>query len=165
MMPYWWNISRTQWINSLDPRESGCNFRSAIFNIVLLIGIFRIYDDFRWLMPQELTDDESTLVQVMAWCRKATSHYLSQCWPTSLSPYYITRPQWWYRILASFFMEMIDQKYVCFDITVCLSEQRSPGREHDRLPQYYGQDLSSDDRKPVSCENTHQRDCIYYHEG
>ena len=36
---------------------------------------------------------KSTLVQVMAWCQ-ATSHYLSQCWPRSLSPYDITRPQW-----------------------------------------------------------------------
>ena len=41
-----------------------------------------------------LTDDQSTLVQVMAWCRQATSHYLSQCWPRSLSPYDVTRPQW-----------------------------------------------------------------------
>ena len=40
------------------------------------------------------TDDKSTLVQVMAWCRQATSHYLSQCWPRSLTPYGITRPQW-----------------------------------------------------------------------
>ena len=41
-----------------------------------------------------LTDDKSTLVQVMAWCRQATSHYLNQCWPKSMSPYGITRPQW-----------------------------------------------------------------------
>ena len=27
-------------------------------------------------MRQALTDDKSTLVQVMAWCRQATSHYL-----------------------------------------------------------------------------------------
>ena len=27
-------------------------------------------------MPQDLTDDMSTLVQVMAWCHQATSHYL-----------------------------------------------------------------------------------------
>ena len=47
----------------------------------------------RW-MPLDLTDDKSTLVQVMAWCRQATSHYLSQCWPRSLSPYGVTRPQW-----------------------------------------------------------------------
>ena len=33
-------------------------------------------------------------IQVMAWCRQATSHYLSQCWPRSLSPYGVTRPQW-----------------------------------------------------------------------
>ena len=26
-------------------------------------------------MPEKLTDDKSTLVQVMAWCRQATSHY------------------------------------------------------------------------------------------
>ena len=29
----------------------------------------------------------------MAWCCQATSHYLSQCWPRSLSPYGVTRPQ------------------------------------------------------------------------
>ena len=47
----------------------------------------------RW-MPLDLTDDKSTLVQVMAWCRQATSHYLSQCWPRSMSPNDVTRPQW-----------------------------------------------------------------------
>ena len=31
-----------------------------------------------------------TLVQVMAWCRQATSHYLSQCWQRSLLPYDVT---------------------------------------------------------------------------
>ena len=36
----------------------------------------------------------STLVQVMAWCRQATSHYLNQCWPRSPTPYGVTRPQW-----------------------------------------------------------------------
>ena len=45
-------------------------------------------------MSLYLTDDKSTLVQVMAWCRQATSHYLSQCWPRSLSPYSVTWPQW-----------------------------------------------------------------------
>ena len=47
----------------------------------------------RW-MALDLTDDKSTLAQVMAWCRQATSHYLSQCWSRSLSPYGVTRPQW-----------------------------------------------------------------------
>ena len=30
----------------------------------------------------------------MAWCHQAASHYLSQCWPRSRSPYGVTRPQW-----------------------------------------------------------------------
>ena len=47
----------------------------------------------RW-MPLDLTDDKSALVQVMAWCRQATSHYLSQCWPRSMASNGVTRPQW-----------------------------------------------------------------------
>ena len=30
----------------------------------------------------------------MAWCCQATSHYLNQCWPSSMSSYDITRGQW-----------------------------------------------------------------------
>ena len=54
-------------------------------------GIFCV-TTLRW-MSLDLTD-KSTLVQVMAWCRQATNHYLSQCWPRSLTPYGATRPQW-----------------------------------------------------------------------
>ena len=46
------------------------------------------------LMPQDLTDDKSKFVQVMAWCHQAASHYLSQCWPRSMLPNGVTRPQW-----------------------------------------------------------------------
>ena len=45
-------------------------------------------------MSMDLTDDKSTLVQLMAWCRQATSHYLSQCWPRVTASYGVTRPQW-----------------------------------------------------------------------
>ena len=46
-------------------------------------------------MPQNTSDDKSTLyVQLMAWCRWSTGHYLSHCWPTSVSTYGVTRPQW-----------------------------------------------------------------------
>ena len=48
-------------------------------------------------MSLNFTDDKSTLVQVMAWCRQATSHYPSQCWPSFLSPYGIT-PFWTFYI-------------------------------------------------------------------
>ena len=47
----------------------------------------------RW-MSLDLTDEKSTMVQVMAWCHQATSHYLSQCWSRSMSPDGVTRPQW-----------------------------------------------------------------------
>ena len=45
-------------------------------------------------MSLDFIDDQSTLVQIMAWCHQETSHYLSQCWPGSLSPYGITWSQW-----------------------------------------------------------------------
>ena len=45
-------------------------------------------------MPQDLTNEKSTLVQVMAWCLQATSYYLNQCCPRSPTPYGVTRPQW-----------------------------------------------------------------------
>ena len=52
-----------------------------------------LWNGLRWV-PQNPNDHKSTLVQVMAWCRQATSHYLSQCWPRSMSPYGVTGPQW-----------------------------------------------------------------------
>ena len=69
--------------------------KMQIFILVLLIGIFISSHDnaLRW-MPQDLTDDQSTLIQVMAWCPQATGHYLNQCWPISLPPFAVTRPQW-----------------------------------------------------------------------
>ena len=45
-------------------------------------------------MPQNFFDDKLTLVQVMPWYCQATSHYLIQCLPKSMSKYGITRPQW-----------------------------------------------------------------------
>ena len=78
-----------------DLKEQSRSLENVIFNLVLLIGIFKSSDDnvFRWL-PQNLTDEKSILVQVMAWCRQATSHYLNQCWPRSPTPYGVTMPQW-----------------------------------------------------------------------
>ena len=49
-------------------------------------------DECHWTLYY--SDDKSTLVQVMAWCRQTTSHYLGQCWPRSMSPNGVTRPQW-----------------------------------------------------------------------
>ena len=74
--------------------------------MLLLVGILKSYDNvLRW-MPQDLTDDKSTLVQVMAWCHQATSHYLNQCWPRSPTPYGVTRTQW-VKTSASYWCEEV----------------------------------------------------------
>ena len=81
-------------INSLTPRRFEWNLRSAIFKLILMIGGWDFFCKIalRW-MSLDLIDDKSTLVQVMAWCRQAAIHYLIQCWPRSMSPYGVTRPQ------------------------------------------------------------------------
>ena len=68
---------------------------TSYFKLILWTDIWSISYEIavRWV-PQDLTDDESTLAQVMTWCHQATSHYLNQCWPRSMSPYATTRPQW-----------------------------------------------------------------------
>ena len=42
----------------------------------------------------DFTDDKSALVKAMACCLMTPSHYLIQCWQSSMSPYGITSPQW-----------------------------------------------------------------------
>ena len=83
------------YINSLVPGRYECYFGYIIFKSILVIDGWGISCDVALiLLSLDFTDDQSTLVEVMAWCRQATSHYLSQCWPRSLSPYGVTRPQW-----------------------------------------------------------------------
>ena len=90
-----WRKSTTWHFNSLAPGRFDCSPKLVNFKLSSTINIFSIICEIaiRW-MPQHLTDHHSTLVQVMAWCRQATSHYLSQCWPRSMSPYGVIRPQW-----------------------------------------------------------------------
>ena len=97
---YWCHVNDVDSVqfwtfNSLAPGRFKVNFRWVIFKLILVTGGWGISCKIalRW-MPLDLTDDKSTLVQVMAWCRQATSHYLSQCWPRSMPPYGVTRPQW-----------------------------------------------------------------------
>ena len=73
-------VTRPQWV------------KSVIFKLLLWIHIcsYSYVISLRG-MPQNPFDDNPTLVQVMAWCRQAASHYLSRCWPRSMSPYGITR--------------------------------------------------------------------------
>ena len=49
-----------------------------------------------WVPENRIADKSTSLqhVQAMAWCHEAPSHYLSQCWPKSMPPYSVIRPQW-----------------------------------------------------------------------
>ena len=71
-------------VNSLAPGRCQRNFRKVNVQLNLVIDGWSISCKIvlKW-MPMDLTDGKSTLVQVMAWCRQATSHYLSHCWPRS----------------------------------------------------------------------------------
>ena len=82
-------------VNLLWPGRFSWNFRWVLFKPITVIdGWDTCCEIALRRMSLDLTDDKSTLVQVMAWCRQATSHYLNQCWPRSLPPYGVTTPQW-----------------------------------------------------------------------
>ena len=78
---------------TLGPRRCSCNLKLVIFKLISRIDIltFSYAIILRW-MTQDLTDDQSTLIQVMAWCCQC--HCLSQCWPGSMMSCGVSRPQW-----------------------------------------------------------------------
>ena len=72
--------------NSLATGKFEWNFRYLIFLIISVIDGCGISCEIALRRTSlDLTDDKSTLVQVMTWCCQATSHHLSQWWPRSLS--------------------------------------------------------------------------------
>ena len=81
------HFAKIFWICSLAPWRFEGNFRWVIFMLILVIDVWCISYEIilRW-MSLDLMIDKSTLVQVMACCRQATSHYLNQCW-THIEPH------------------------------------------------------------------------------
>ena len=79
-------VTRPQWVNSLAPGRCGSNFRSTLFKLIIQNSGYGTYCyiALKW-MPRNHTNKKSMLVQVMAWCHQATSHYMSQSWPSSMS--------------------------------------------------------------------------------
>ena len=65
------------WLNSLAPGRCGNDIKSVISEVILQIEFMDTCETtFRW-MPENVFYDQWTLVQVMAWCCQATSHYRS----------------------------------------------------------------------------------------
>ena len=92
----WWqlvdsnHVGLTHW-----PLGNLNEILNVIFKQILVIDGWSICCEIALIwMSLDFTDDQLTLVQVMAWCHQATSHYLSQCWPRSLLPYGTIRPLW-----------------------------------------------------------------------
>ena len=88
--------------NSVNPGRFERNFIQAIFKLTWVINCWAISCEtaMRW-MSLDLSGDKSALVQVMVWRLQATSHYMGQCLPRSMSLYVysiyvysITRFQW-----------------------------------------------------------------------
>ena len=80
-------------INSLTPGRYGFSFKL----VIQILFYWSLSSDILMIIHSDechRTGDKSTLVQVMAWCCQATSHYLSLCWPGFMSPYGIAQPQW-----------------------------------------------------------------------
>ena len=71
-------LALTHW----TPGKFEWNFRHVIFKQILVIDGWGISCEIALIwMSLGFTDDQSTLVQVMAWCRQATSHYLNHVDP------------------------------------------------------------------------------------
>ena len=113
--------------NSLVSGICSSNFKGMIFKLKNSSLATHCENAVRG-MPLNLTN-KSTLVQVMAWCHQVTTHYLSQCWSRSLSPYSVTRPQWVNQLLSQLLFSLIIPPtstklkggYTCFTLSVCPS--------------------------------------------
>ena len=96
-LPLIWVIPLSVWrriVNLLALGMCENNFKGIIFRLILRIDIWSTFlsSSLRG-MPQYVTNEKWTLIQVMAKYRQATSHYMSQCWVSSLSPYGVIRSQ------------------------------------------------------------------------
>ena len=100
------NLATFVWVSMsyfIDPWENWMNFELSHFNLIFVFDGWGMFCEIvlRWL-SLDFTGDESTLgqhVRVMAWRYQAINHHLSQCWPSSMWPYGVTRPQWaiWFK--------------------------------------------------------------------
>ena len=93
-------------------------------------------------MPGDLIDGKSTLVQVVAWCRQAASHYLNQCWQRHLMPYGVTRPHWVNCTVMTWLFVPVERLWrECQRSCLCHAGGavcgRRGGREHLRDPQFW----------------------------
>ena len=124
-------------INSLTSERWEWNFRLVRWMLILAIDgqCLSCEIDIRWL-SLDLTAEKSTVVQVMAWYRQATSHYLSQSYPIFVLLNGVTRPQsvkiisfimlnfewvpWWMCLFIQFKANPLIEQFVWDHVTAIL---------------------------------------------
>ena len=89
--------------------KCGNNYKSVIFKRMSRNKFMSTSSEIALRrMPQYTFDDKSTLAQIMAWCRQATSHCFSQGQSRFISLYGVTRPlrvkviSWWRHQMETF---------------------------------------------------------------
>ena len=80
------------WFNS-SGRYVG-NFKVEFPDTVIIDNLSFSCESVLRSVSQDITDEKSSSVQVMAWCHQAASHYSNQCWWRSMWPHGISRGQW-----------------------------------------------------------------------
>ena len=78
------------YFKSLNPVRSGSYWESILKPIIESNKLGTRRKIACWWIEENLTNDKSALVQVMAWCHQATSQCLKQCLPRCLPPYWVT---------------------------------------------------------------------------
>ena len=116
--------SYPKYFNSLAPGRFWWHFRWVNFHVNFSHWwLMYLLWNCHQMNVTGFTADKSTLVQVMACCRQATSHYLSQCWHRSLPPYGVTRPQWVNCKLSSWLLYLYSVLHM--NVIICMNNFRA----------------------------------------
>ena len=71
-------------ISTLRLRQNVCHFADDVFKCIFLNENFWISNNMSMKCVSQGLIDNISLIQVVAWCHQATSHYLNQWWLWSL---------------------------------------------------------------------------------
>ena len=107
--------------NSLAPGKFEWNFRYVIFKQILVSDGWGISCEIALIwISLNFTDDQSTLVQVMAWCHQAPSHYLNH-WCIIIDLTLVNKPHWNSNQDTIFFIKINTIGYIICKMSVIFS--------------------------------------------
>ena len=117
--------SSTTQFNSLFHRKCVSNFKNVGYERMFRIKFIGIsYEIALSWTSQHSFENKPTLVNVMTWWHQATSHYLSQCWPRSMSSM-ASRPQWvnhrHFSVLWMYVMDRVQLTHWGWVTHICVS--------------------------------------------